>query len=263
MPFIGSTHTGAFFEKGGLPSSLPPNYSRIAVPYGQLGDMVSVSFFDQAAGRSFHDVLDHQKLIKATNTKLIEEWAILHGDSSRNTMEFDGLDIQLQYTVDYAPYLATGSAFALFNCLADACYEISEAGGRPRCLVMSYGAKNVISKQVLQLWYALRQTGGDEVFAQMSGGLSVNAWDFGWGAVDFIAERYLRQGEYGDQMYVLDDRSQEGANGGSVVQMVDLLAIAGYDLALIQTAYRYLVMEICALMVSIPAWQRKIINLTY
>lgn len=219
--------------------------------------MCSVSFFDQAAGRSFHDVLEHQKLVKSQNVKLIEEWAILHGNSGANPLEFDGLDVQCTTTIDYRAY--TGG-FALFNCLSDACMQISEAGGSPQIIVMSYQAKTELTKQVLQLFYALRQTGGGLTFGDLHGGISVGSWDFGWGSVDFIPSRYLRPTEYGGKMYVLDDKSVEGANDGSVIQMVDLLKLSGYDLALVQTAYRYLVMEITALMLSIPAWQRKVIN---
>lgn len=257
-PFMGSTHTGAFFAAGGLPTSTPPTYSKIAVPYAQLGDMCSVSLWDQAAGRSFHDVLNHQKLVKAQNTRLIEEWALIHGNSGANPLEFDGLNLQCTVTIDYNAYL--GQTLALFNCLADACQQISEMGGVPRCIVLSYRAKTELTKQVLQLFYAIRQVSAGVDMGDLQGGISIGSWDFGWGSVDFIPSRYLRPTEYGGMMFVLDDKSTEGANNGSVIQLVDLLPVSGYDLAFVQTAFRYVVLEITALMLSIPAWQRKIIN---
>ena len=236
-----------------------PDYSKVAVPYGQLGDMLSVSFFDQAAGRSFHNVVEHQKRIKAMNTKLIEEWAILHGDSSNNAMEFDGLGVQLDWTEDASAYKGN---FAFHKACAQACEDVAYLGGSPQVLVMSYPAKTALSLNILQLWYALRQNSGQTPFEDMTPGISVDAWNFGWGPVDFIAERYMHPDAYDlDTAYLLDDKTIDGRNDGAVIRMVDLLPVSGYDLALIKTAHRYLVMEITALMVSIPAYQRKITNI--
>ena len=78
--FLGSTPTGMYFENGGLPTASTPNYKRVSASYVSLGDVVTVSLFDQMAGATYTDLKKHQIKVKMLNVARAEEWGILNGD---------------------------------------------------------------------------------------------------------------------------------------------------------------------------------------
>jgi len=53
--FLGTPPSAGFFANGGLPSATTPSYKHVSAPYASLGDLVTVSFFDQMAGGTYTD----------------------------------------------------------------------------------------------------------------------------------------------------------------------------------------------------------------
>lgn len=71
--FIGTTPQNGFFERGGLPNAIDASYRYVSAPYCSLGDLVTVSLFDQMAGATYADVKQQQIKVKMINVALMEE----------------------------------------------------------------------------------------------------------------------------------------------------------------------------------------------
>jgi len=71
--FLGTAPESGFFDKGGLPTATLPSYKFKSAPYVSLGDVVTVSFFEQMAGGTYTDIKKHQIKVKMLNVALMEE----------------------------------------------------------------------------------------------------------------------------------------------------------------------------------------------
>ncbi|MEQ1678834.1 MAG: hypothetical protein ABL876_19210, partial [Chitinophagaceae bacterium] len=68
--FLGTEPESGFFDKGGLPTATLPSYKFKSAPYTSLGDVVTVSFFEQMAGGTYTDIKKHQIKVKMLNVAL-------------------------------------------------------------------------------------------------------------------------------------------------------------------------------------------------
>jgi len=252
--FLGTAPSDGFFPKGGLPAATTPSYKFVSAPYTSLGDVVTVSFFDQMAGGSYTDIKKHQIKVKMLNTALIEEWAIINGDSSVGSgLQFDGLRVQ---TTDNIKDNAT-AALALSD-LTSTEQSIVNVGGKPQAIVMGYREVQKFNELVLSSFYRLFQAGAGSM-ADIPAGISVTRWVSPFGLVDVIGSRYLPAEAGLGTVLVIDDKSM--LEDGNALQMVDLMPLSAIDLALLQSAYRTLVAEFTVLQVTSAAFQGKIINI--
>ncbi len=264
--FIGAGPGQGFFAPGGLPTLVLPSYNRLSAPYKIVGDIISVTFFDQAAGRTYDDIRANQMQTKMLNAALLEEWCILNGNATTAPLQFDGLDVLVTNTLDYntpasyAEIAAPVTAFQLQEYITLACQRISNNGGLARCVVYPYPVHTAIQNVILQNMARINM--GAAAFTAASGGLSLKSYDFGWGEIDLIRSRYMPSTSYGDTIFVLDDQTSDPVNipNGNIVQLVDLEAMNSVDLGLIATSWQTVVYETTVLMVSCPNFQYKIIN---
>jgi hypothetical protein len=250
--FLGTNPANGFFEKGGLPGATTPSYKYLSAPYTSLGDVVAVTFFDQMAGATYTDVKKHQIKVKMLNVALMEEWAIINGDSSVGAgLQYDGL---LKQTVTNTKDLM-GVALSLSD-ITDQEREIVNKGGKPQCVVAGYREVQRISELVLGSFYRLFQAGAGSM-ADVPAGVSVTRWTSPFGTVDIIGSRYLPpDGDDEASILVLDDKTV--LEDGNAIQMVDLMPLSAIDLALLQSAYRTLVAEFTVLQITCEAFQAKI-----
>jgi hypothetical protein len=256
--FLGTGPLAAFFANGGLPTNDVPDYKYIAVPYAAVGDLAEVSFMDQAAGRSYQDLLQHQIRVKMLNTALCEEWCTINGDSSVHPLMYDGLMTQVTQSILYSSY-SSYTDYQRFACVADACKQVYDNGGQSRFMVYSTTSHSAMVNSILKNFYAIRQMAGDASVADMSAGFNPASWDFGYGSISLLKSRYMLADEYsGYPALVIDDQSLDTVNNGNAVQMVDLSPMGSIELGLLQTARRVLIYEFTALMVSCPLFQMKI-----
>ena len=252
--FLGTPPSAGFFANGGLPTGTTPSYKHVSAPYSSLGDLATVSFFDQMAGGTYTDIKKHQLKVKMLNVALMEEWAILNGDSVANPLAFDGLRVQITTnTKDNA------NAPLALNDLTAIMQTIVEKGGKPQAVVASYREIRRISELVLSSFYRLVQAGAGSL-ADVSAGVSVTKWTSPFGVVDIIGSRYIvpAGAPLVADVLVVDDVSV--LEDGNAVQMVDLMPLSAIDLALLQSAYRTLVAEFTVLQMTAEAFQGKIIN---
>lgn len=252
--FLGGTAPEqGFFEKGGLPQATQPTYKFRSAPYTSLGDTVNVSFFEQMAGGTYTDIKKHQVKVKMLNVALMEEWAIINGDSSTGSgLQFDGLDKQITDNV----LDNTGSALALSD-ITTVEQNIVTKGGKPQAVVMSYRDLQKFNELVLGSFYRLFQAGAGTM-ADIPAGISVTRWLSPFGVVDVIGSRYITPDGGNAFVLVIDDKTV--LEDGNAIQMVDLMPLSSIDLALLQSAYRTLVAEFTVLQLTAEAFQGKIIN---
>lgn len=250
--FLGGTNPeGGFFEKGGLPQATQPSYKHVSAPYTSLGDLVNVSFFDQMAGGTYTDIKKHQIKVKMLNVALMEEWAIINGDSSVLPLAFDGLNVQITTNIqDNA-----GAPLALKD-ITNVENSIVSKGGKPQAVVMGYRELQKFNELVLGSFYRLFQAGAGTM-ADIPAGISVSRWLSPFGVVDVIGSRYIPN-TGNSFVLVIDDKTV--LEDGNAIQMVDLMPLSSIDLALLQSAYRTLVAEFTVLQLTCEAFQGKIIN---
>ncbi len=252
--FLGTDPSKGFFERGGLPNATTPSYKFVSAPYTSLGDVVTVSFFDQMAGGTYTDIKKHQIKVKMLNVALMEEFAIINGDSSVGTgLQFDGLINQINVAANILDNAT--NALALSN-ITTVGRKIVTQGGKPQAVVMGYRDVEKFNELVLSSFYRLFQAGAGSM-ADIPAGVSITRWTSPFGLVDIIGSRYLPQSGNADVL-VIDDATV--LEDGNAIQMVDLMPLSAIDLALLQSAYRTLIAEFTVLQVTAPSYQGKIIN---
>lgn len=255
--FLGTDPEDGFFDKGGLPTATLPSYKFKSAPYVSLGDVVTVSFFEQMAGGTYTDIKKHQIKVKMLNVALMEEWAIINGDSGTNPLAFDGLKTQIVTNVDTAAALyGAATTNRILTAITELERRIVAVGGKPQCVVLSYRDLAACSNTILSSFYRLMQSGAGTM-ADIPAGISVSRWVSPFGTVDLIGSRYIVPDISGnDFALVLDDKTV--LEDGNAIQMVDLMPLSAIDLALIQSAYRTLVAEFTVLQITAEAFQGKI-----
>lgn len=250
--FLGTAPSNAFFERGGLPTATQASYKYKSAPYVSLGDMIVVSFFDQMAGATYADVKKLQTKIKMINTALIEEWAIINGDSSANPLQFDGLNKQIVTNTEDA----SGAPFTLTQ-INNILKKITMAGGKPQAAILSYRDNQRFSDLILSSYYRLFQAGAGAL-ADVPAGVAITKWVSAFGTIDIIGSRFLPNTGTTGNILVIDDKTV--LDDGNAVQMVDLMPISSIDLALLQTAYRTIIAEFTVLQMTCESFQGKLIN---
>jgi len=252
--FLGTNPAAGFFDKGGLPTATTPSYKFVSAPYTSLGDVVTVSFFDQMAGGTYTDIKKHQIKVKMLNVALMEEWAIINGDSSVGSgLQFDGLVKQI--TTNVPDLMGVGLTL---NDLTTAERTIVNKGGKPQAVVAGYREVQKISELVLNSFYRLFQAGAGGM-ADIPAGISVTRWTSPFGIVDIVGSRYLPPAmDDTATVLVIDDKTV--LEDGNAIQMVDLMPLSSIDLALLQSAYRTLVAEFTVLQLTSEAFQAKLVN---
>lgn len=259
--FLGTSPYNGFFSKTGLPTPTANTYKKVSVSYAPLGDLVNVTLLDQLAGATYSDLRTQQIRIKMLNTALMEEWALIHGDSSIDLTlygggeMFDGLNVQIVDNV----YDLTGAALSLHA--INAVQQLIRAqGGKPQALVLGYRDQLKFNELVLGSYYRLFQAGAGSL-ADIPAGVNITKWIGPFGVIDIVGSNFIVPG-YGDvtSAFVLDDKSL--LEDGNAIQMVDLMPISALDLPVSDSlGYKTCVAEFTAMQMTSPPFQGKIINI--
>lgn len=257
--FFGTAPSGAAFAAGQLPTKKASKYQRVSAPYVQLGDSVNVTFFDYFAGKSYIDILQHEVDVAMMNSALVEEWMILNGDSSVNPLFFDGLLKQVNTNI----VDAGGQQLKLSN-IASAQQKAYDLGGQTRMNVMSTRMKRKVNDLVVSTYFGIRQMSSVAGASNFEGGLNIGSWDFGYGQTDLIQSRFMQPGagtSGGNTETILCLDESTNGKDGNAIEMVDLLPMSLFDLALVSSSYQKLVMEITVLKLTSPNFQGRVTNL--
>ena len=211
--FIGTAPTNGFFARGGLPTATQAAYRYMSAPYVSLGDMVEVTFFDQMAGRSYTDVKKLQMKMKMLNVALMEEWAIINGDSTVGAgLQFSGLNALITTNItDMA-----GAALTL-TALTTTMRNIVDVGGKPQAIILASYDNQRISELIMQSYYRLTQAGAGAL-ADIPAGVAVTRWISPFGTQDIIQSRFISEVYSRRFALVIDDKSM--TDDGNAIAMV-------------------------------------------
>lgn len=136
-----------FFAEGGAPAELTSTYVSKSAAYKLLGQRGSVTGFAMAAGASFQDQLDTEKLHALRNLMILEENALINGSSTStaapwgdgtSALSFDGL-LNLTTTANGVPtdQIQTGVGALTLAHLDAQLSKIWRAGGRGMYMMMN------------------------------------------------------------------------------------------------------------------------------
>lgn len=257
--FLGTGPHAGFFPKTGLPTPAANTYKKVSASYVPLGDVVNVTLYDQLAGKTYTDIRQHQIKVKMMNVGLMEEWAIIHGDSEVSLASggemFDGLD---KLIVDNV-YDQGSSALSL-SAINSAQQLVYEQGGKPQAIVMGYRDQLKFNELVLSSYYRLFQAGAGSM-ANIPAGVNITKWIGPFGTVDVIGSRFITP-SYGGvtSAFIIDDKSM--LEDGNSLQMVDLMGLSAIELPVGDAlAHKTCVAEFTAMQMTAPSFQSKIINI--
>lgn len=257
--FLGTGPHAGFFPKTGLPSPTANTYKKVSAAYVPLGDLVNVTLYDQLAGKTYADIRQQQIKIKMMNVGLMEEWAIIHGDSTTVLASggemFDGLDTLITDNV-----YDQGSVTLSLACINASQQLVHEQGGKPQAIVLGYRDQLKFNELVLSSYYRLFQAGAGSL-ANIPAGINIAKWIGPFGVVDIIGSRFITP-SYGSvtTAYIIDDVSM--LEDGNALQMVDLLPLNAIEVPVADSlGYKTCVAEFTALQMTAPPFQAKIINI--
>lgn len=257
--FLGTGPHAGFFPKTGLPTATSQTFKKTSAAYTPLGDVVDVTLFDQLAGATYSDLRKNQIKSKMLNVAMMEEWAIIHGDSSTSLASggemFDGFDTLFTEN-------AYDLAGATLNLTAiNAVQQLIQAqGGKPQAIVMGYRDQLKFNELVLSSYYRLFQAGAGSM-ANIPAGINITKWIGPFGVVDIIGSRFITPG-YGNvtKAYVIDDKSM--MQDGNALQMVDLMGLSAIELPVgTSLGYKTVVAEFTTMQVTSPPYQGMVINI--
>ena len=193
---------------------------------------------------------------KLQNVALMEEWAIINGDSSTGSgLQFDGFEQLITTNVT-----DLGSTALTLSACTTTLRNISETyGGHTQFIVFAFREIQKFSELVLSSYYRLFQAGAGSM-ADIPAGIAITKWVSPFGTVDILGSRYICASYEKTKAYFIDDKSI--TNDGNAVAMIDLMPVSSIDLALLQTAYRTLVAEFSVMMITVEVFQGKMINIT-
>jgi hypothetical protein len=149
---------------------------------------------------------------RACNTALIEEWAIINGDSATNPLCFDGLVKQITTNTETA-----GDAAFTLSQLNTLLKKIAIVGGKPQCIVLSYRDNQRFSDLILSSYYRMFQQGAGAL-ADVPAGVAITKWVSPFGTLDIIGSRFLPNTGHAGSILVLDDKTV--LDDGNALQMV-------------------------------------------
>ncbi len=256
-----------FYADGNLPSSTDPAYTQKTAAYKFLGTTAVITGPMIASGRSYIDI--EAEIAEAALRRIIqaEEWADFHGNSSVNTLSFDGFDTQITTNVTNnagAALTATGVTIPVFDkIIRNIRYQ---GGNKLDGIYVGFGIQTQVNQIVSPAarYYVTGDSGrefgaGDHVTSYMSplGSIPVIG--------DFFANPALP--------YPYNAAGSSGATGTSLstayflrhdaqgVQMIDLVPLGRTELAKIADTVRFYLNEYLVLALKAEPWVGMITNI--
>ena len=255
-----------FYKDGDLPPEDDPTYVQKTAAYKYLGTTAVITGPMIASGRSYTDI--EAEIAEAALRRIIqaEEWADFHGDSSANTLSYNGFDNQIVTNVLNAAgsqLTASGVVIPLF----DKAIKLIrlQGGNKIDGIYLGFGLQtqvNAIVSPAARYYINVDQEGrvvaGDHATAYMSplGSIPVIG--------DFFCNPALP--------YPYNSAGSSGATGSGLssvyllrhdeqgVQMIDLVPLGRTELAKIADTVRFYLNEYIILALKAEPWTALIDN---
>jgi hypothetical protein len=250
-----------FYADGDVPPSTDPTYVQKTAAYKYMGTTAVITGPMIASGRSYIDI--EAEIAEASLRRIIqcEEWADFKGDSSINTLSYDGFDVQISTNiVNNAGAALTASGVTIPQ--IDKCIKLVrlQGGSHLDAIYCSYGIQNVINQIVAASARYFIQldskenliTAGDHVTAYASaiGQVPVIGDFFCNPAIPYAANQASSSGAQGyaaSSIYLLRHDEQG-------VQMVDLVPLGRTELAKLADTVRFYINQYTILALKAEPW---------
>lgn len=256
-----------FYADGNLPPSTDPSYVQKTAAYKYLGTTAVITGPMIASGRSYLDI--EAEIAEAALRRIIqaEEWADFHGNSSVNTLSFDGLDVQIVTNVASLAGTALTASGVVIPSFDKIIKLIRLQGGNKiDGIYLSFGLQaqvNAIVSPAARYYIGLDQTenrvgAGDHVVSYMSP----------LGAIPVIGDFFCNPA----LPYPENSAGSSGATGSAVstvyflrhddqgIQTVELVPLGRTELAKIADTVRFYLNEYIVLALKAEPWTGMLTN---
>ncbi len=260
---------GMFYGDGQLPPSTDPAYVQKTAAYKYLGTTAVISGPMIASGRSYIDI--EAEVAEAALRRIIqaEEWAHFHGDSSVNTLSYDGLDVQQTTNVTNflgASLSATGVTIPAFDSVIK---KIRNQGStRLDGIFVSFGLQAIINQIVSPAARYYIQL--DQEASTLKAGDHVVTYVSPMGSIPVIGDFFVNPA----LPYPYNAAGSSGAAGNVLssayflrldsqgVEVAELVPLGRTELAKIADTVRFYLNEYIVLAVKAEPWTGRIDNIS-
>lgn len=258
-----------FYADGNLPDDQDPTYVQKTAAYKYLGTTAIITGPMIASGRSYIDI--EAEIAEAALRRIIqaEEWAIFNGDSSVNTLSFDGFSTQIVSNVVNnlaAALTATGVTIPSFDKVIKLIRI--QGGSKLDGIYCSFGIQTVVNQIIgTQARYFIQS---DVKNDNLMAGAHVVSYMSPIGPVPVVGDFFVNTA----LPYPINAAGSSGATGNLVsniyflrydeqgCQMVDLVPIGRTELAKIADTVRFYLNEYTVLALKAEPWVGALINVS-
>lgn len=250
-----------FYADGNLPNTTDPAYVQKTAAYKYLGTTAIITGPMIASGRSYIDI--EAEIAEASLRRIIqaEEWADFKGDSSINTLSFDGFDVQIVTNVvdnAAAALTASGVTIPAFDKLIK--LVRLQGGSKLDAIYCSFGQQNTINQIVSPAARYYIQSDTREI--HLTAGDHVVSYQSAIGSVPVIGDFFCNPA----LPYPINQAGSSGATGNGVsniyflrhdeqgVQVIDLVPLGRTELAKIADTVRFYLNEYLVLALKAEPW---------
>ncbi len=250
-----------FYADGNLPNSTDPAYVQKTAAYKYLGTTAVITGPMIASGRSYIDI--EAEIAEASLRRIIqaEEWAHFNGDSSQNTLSYDGLSVQITTnTNDNAGAALTASGVTIPA--ADKVIKLIrlQGGSKIDGIYCSFGMQATINQIVSPA--ARYFINVDSRNAELTAGDHVVSYQSPLGPIPVIGDFFVNPA----LPYPSNAAGSSGATGSAMsniyflrhdeqgIQVVDLVPLGRTELAKIADTVRFYINEYLVLAVKAEPW---------
>lgn len=253
-----------FYKDGDLPPSTDPAYTQKTAAYKYLGTTAVITGPMIASGRSYTDI--EAEIAEASLRRIIqaEEWADFHGDSSTDTLTYDGFDSQITTNVLEASgsqLTASGVTIPLFD--KGIKLVRLQGGNKIDGIYLGFGLQtqvNAIVSPAARYYINVDQEG------RLTAGDHVTAYMSPLGSIPVIGDFFCNPA----LPYPYNEAGSSGSQGSGLssvyglrhdeqgVQMVDLVPLGRTELAKIADTVRFYLNEYLVLALKAEPWVFRI-----
>lgn len=256
-----------FYADGQLPPSTDPAYTQKTAAYKYLGTTAVITGPMIASGRSYIDI--EAEIAEAALRRIIqaEEWADFHGDSSVNTLSFDGFDKQIVTNIvdnAGAQLTASGVVIPAFDKVIKLIRL--QGGNKIDGIYLGFGLQTQVNAIIApQARYFINVDSKDN---KLGAGDHVVSYMSPLGSIPVIGDFFCNPA----LPYPSNAAGSSGATGSGLssvyflrhddqgVQMVDLVPLGRTELAKIADTVRFYLNEYIVLALKAEPWVGMIKN---
>ena len=250
-----------FYADGNLPNSTDPAYVQKTAAYKYLGTTAVITGPMIASGRSYIDI--EAEVAEASLRRIIqaEEWADFNGDSSINTLSFDGMVVQIVTNTSdngAAALTATGVTVPAFDKIIKLIRL--QGGSKIDGIYLSFGMQTVVNQIIAPAARYVIQLDSRE--NHVTAGDHVVSYQSPLGPIPVIGDFFVNPA----LPYPINQAGSSGATGNLVsnvyflrhdeqgIQTVDLVPLGRTELAKIADTVRFYINEYLVLAIKAEPW---------